>query len=663
MAGSSAVASATRSANCPTDVSDALAVLDEMEVPPSPTPTPTPPSQGNNVKICENCGTTQTPLWRKDRHINMLLCNACGIYYKNHGRHRPIELATAAPRSAPRRQTASAQAVSQESSDVGIGSTARRTGVDFSSDDETGRDANLQGMDGPSSAVGRRSKRVRRSRQFTDAEQDLDDFNGSENGLTGRETTPSTSDLSSAGRLSDAHAERLRLELIDRLINQAMPTDFDVDGAVEGLAALKRAKMTDPMTGEVLGTVKVFADGATGGTAKATSRSGGRSRAAGGGSGRPGQTCENCGTQQTPLWRKDRETGMMLCNACGIYLKTHGRHRPSGTSRHRHLSTSSPAPATAKDESSKEQGRTSRRRSNMDSSYRGSPSVSPKRHFAETTHRIQLPSLSGQGIEMTEKEKVSRGTLLEDIAQRIQQLQRHIPSRPEQKDSHHQRPASPLIEFSTPAEYSRNVAGMAPNVSYAMHSLPKFSTEVGGTAALPISRPMERWMPGSESEAAPKADSRTTGVPGGAIDLTKVQYTQPNSMPSSCRTTNLPHASVHGGMPWGGRAQRRTPPHARVSSLDTVPEGARRSSVGFTSGLSFPHVPGDNVVSGQQLPLGLSLGSLPTSLSAWTYPQMPNSQSGAVTPISKEDNTVGQAFSMRPVGNEMAEEHNMRGGV
>ena len=38
--------------------------------------------------------------------------------------------------------------------------------------------------------------------------------------------------------------------------------------------------------------------------------------------------CANCGTTSTPLWRKDRPTGLIMCNACGIYLKTHGRNRP-----------------------------------------------------------------------------------------------------------------------------------------------------------------------------------------------------------------------------------------------------------------------------------------------------------------------------------------------
>lgn len=45
------------------------------------------------IPKCSNCGTTKTPLWRKDSQGNTL-CNACGLFQKLHGTMRPLSLKT-----------------------------------------------------------------------------------------------------------------------------------------------------------------------------------------------------------------------------------------------------------------------------------------------------------------------------------------------------------------------------------------------------------------------------------------------------------------------------------------------------------------------------------------------------------------------------------------
>ena len=60
-----------------------------------PNPMPQPqidPSTGLPLKICSNCGSISTPSWRRCPQGRNLLCNACGLYQKLHGRPRPLRI-------------------------------------------------------------------------------------------------------------------------------------------------------------------------------------------------------------------------------------------------------------------------------------------------------------------------------------------------------------------------------------------------------------------------------------------------------------------------------------------------------------------------------------------------------------------------------------------
>ncbi|KIY53113.1 hypothetical protein FISHEDRAFT_55459 [Fistulina hepatica ATCC 64428] len=61
---------------------------------PQPTPAKSNSEDGDLAPIlCTNCGTTNTPLWRRDPE-GQPLCNACGLFYKLHGVVRPLSLKT-----------------------------------------------------------------------------------------------------------------------------------------------------------------------------------------------------------------------------------------------------------------------------------------------------------------------------------------------------------------------------------------------------------------------------------------------------------------------------------------------------------------------------------------------------------------------------------------
>jgi GATA-binding protein len=65
-----------------------------IDAPPSPVDMTELHLQSQNTTVviaCQNCGTTITPLWRRDE-AGRTICNACGLYYKLHNAHRPVTM-------------------------------------------------------------------------------------------------------------------------------------------------------------------------------------------------------------------------------------------------------------------------------------------------------------------------------------------------------------------------------------------------------------------------------------------------------------------------------------------------------------------------------------------------------------------------------------------
>lgn len=284
-----------------------------------------------NAKVCFNCGTTSTPLWRKDKTLDIIMCNACGIYFKNHGKHRPVSLSQASPTKQGKKELVGPKSVSAKL----LGPSAQQ--MAHTSLRSIVEGENITSYDPMLGA--RRSSRPRKPKSFDGTDVD--------------------SDMSGA----EESAEKMRGDLIDRLIT-TVPAVFDVDGAIKGLWSLRQAAMKDEVTGENWGTVRLYADACdeftsqklnppaailgeepavneiktehfegmyrdpVGSTYHSCPNTGKNAT----------QTCENCATQQTPLWRKDKETGVILCNACGIYRKTHGVDRPVGSLKSRKAS-------------------------------------------------------------------------------------------------------------------------------------------------------------------------------------------------------------------------------------------------------------------------------------------------------------------------------------
>ncbi|KAI8805129.1 hypothetical protein BJ742DRAFT_658586, partial [Cladochytrium replicatum] len=68
-----------------------LEILSAVSASVSTSPSDPKTAQPKSLINCVNCGTANTPLWRRDERGNPI-CNACGLYYRLHNSHRPVSL-------------------------------------------------------------------------------------------------------------------------------------------------------------------------------------------------------------------------------------------------------------------------------------------------------------------------------------------------------------------------------------------------------------------------------------------------------------------------------------------------------------------------------------------------------------------------------------------
>ncbi|KAJ2645508.1 GATA type transcriptional activator of nitrogen-regulated proteins, partial [Coemansia sp. RSA 1285] len=295
---------------------------------------------------CVNCGTTKTPLWRRDPR-NQPICNACGLYLKSYGKMRPLSL-NLAQRRAEQARASSFSSLHNGASDCGGGSSGQATAAAGGRGDvgegTCPGDGTCNGKGGGPSCDGcpayNQKHLPHSSRMFS---------NGSGSGGGARRLTAAERAAAIAnGAATDEHGN-----IVGPIPESAIGPGRVPPSVAEAIAASLASPM---LTKDGSGRTGSAGSAGSGNRSASCGDSGGGggggdsgsrspvslSAASVGGSGNlvvdgvalanERAVCFNCGTDYTPLWRRDAE-GHLACNACGLYYKLHNKHRPISLKR------------------------------------------------------------------------------------------------------------------------------------------------------------------------------------------------------------------------------------------------------------------------------------------------------------------------------------------
>lgn len=248
---------------------------------------------------CSNCGTTKTPLWRRDPR-GQSICNACGLYLKSYGKMRPLSLKRA-QKHASGMETAASAGQPMPTSSIVKGGKGTCPG-----------DGTCNGQGGGPSCDGcpaynqKHLPHITRyaggssCRRLTAAERAAAIANGAATDEQGNIVGPLPDGAVGPGRVPPDVAAAIAAAAAEANANTA-----------------KRRLEQSPSTTTITPSPQIAPLSAANSTDSAASAP---------------AICFNCNTDYTPLWRRDAD-GNTTCNACGLYYKLHGKHRPISMKR------------------------------------------------------------------------------------------------------------------------------------------------------------------------------------------------------------------------------------------------------------------------------------------------------------------------------------------